>query len=397
MYQALVFALLTCGIGYPVLAQRQPVIRASSPVVDIRDGDDFQPGNWKITPQVRPDVYEVNRFKGQKRVTFYTDLDSISFTVTPGHTYDFVILLNGRDSAYTRFSTLAPPPLTPRRVCASCHPAADTIPFVFGRGDKMYLKGSINDSRPLKLMFDLGSNQVVISKAGLAKRATLTFQDAHDNQAFGGTTTVQASRTNRLLIGPLTWDAVPIVRIDRADADGIVGYPVFDGKIIEINYDRQLLIVRDSLVEPGNDYVKLPLRFKGGLPFIEATLFNGEQRYTDYFEFDTGSNGSLWLNQGFATRHNLYATTRPVGTTSTRGLGSKRIRNSTVVFPTLSLAGQELRQVPVDLEQVSAGENLQWGIFGMDVLKRFNVILDLQHDAVYLKPNTLIDQPYTRH
>ena len=38
-------------------------------------------------------------------VTFYTDLDSISFTLEPGDEKDFVILA-GKDSCYTRISTL---------------------------------------------------------------------------------------------------------------------------------------------------------------------------------------------------------------------------------------------------------------------------------------------------
>ncbi len=33
---------------------------------------------------------------------FFTDLDTLSFKIQPGKTYDFVILLNGKDSAYTQ-------------------------------------------------------------------------------------------------------------------------------------------------------------------------------------------------------------------------------------------------------------------------------------------------------
>src|SRR5689334_17817803 len=83
----------------PVLAQQNmPIIKATSKVVDIRDGDNFQKGNWNISPEVKPDVYYVERFKGHKQVSFLTDIDSISFDVEPGKTYNFIILLNNKDT-----------------------------------------------------------------------------------------------------------------------------------------------------------------------------------------------------------------------------------------------------------------------------------------------------------
>jgi len=79
---------------------RLPVIKANSDTVDIRDGNDLKKKAWTITPKARPDVYSTSA--KNKKVTFYTDADSISFVIKPGRVYDFVILLNGRDSAYTR-------------------------------------------------------------------------------------------------------------------------------------------------------------------------------------------------------------------------------------------------------------------------------------------------------
>lgn len=85
--------------GQFLFAQPHPVIRATSPAVDIRDGVRLDVGSWKISPDVRPDIYRTN--SKNKKVTFYTDLDSISFIIQPGGKYNFVILLNGKDSAFT--------------------------------------------------------------------------------------------------------------------------------------------------------------------------------------------------------------------------------------------------------------------------------------------------------
>jgi len=87
---------------YQALVQAQgklPLIKADSALVDIRDGATFKKRDWRITPKARPDIYKTSS-KNQK-VTFYTDKDSISFYIEPGKKYDFVILYNGKDSAYT--------------------------------------------------------------------------------------------------------------------------------------------------------------------------------------------------------------------------------------------------------------------------------------------------------
>ncbi|HCT30577.1 MAG TPA: transglutaminase domain-containing protein [Bacteroidales bacterium] len=95
----LLFVLLV--LGHSAFGQKNlPLIKASSIKVDIRDGEIFKKGGWNITPKLKPDIYATQN--KNKKVTFYTDLDSISFVVIPNVQYDFVILLNNKDSALTR-------------------------------------------------------------------------------------------------------------------------------------------------------------------------------------------------------------------------------------------------------------------------------------------------------
>ena len=77
-----------------------PIIRASSNTAYIREDNILlTEDRWKIIPKVRPDIYETSC----KKITLYTDLDSITFKIKPkiGYYVDFIILLNG-DSAYSR-------------------------------------------------------------------------------------------------------------------------------------------------------------------------------------------------------------------------------------------------------------------------------------------------------
>lgn len=74
------------------------IIHANSTQVDIKEDDVVRKNAWRIVPEENPDIFRTSA----KKVTFYTDVDSISFDIEPNEQYDFVILLNGNDSARTR-------------------------------------------------------------------------------------------------------------------------------------------------------------------------------------------------------------------------------------------------------------------------------------------------------
>lgn len=81
-----------------VVDRSLPLIKANSIHVDIKDDNNLRTHAWRVLPEANLDVYRTSA----KKVTFYTDIDSISFEIKPNEQYDFVILLNGEDSAHTR-------------------------------------------------------------------------------------------------------------------------------------------------------------------------------------------------------------------------------------------------------------------------------------------------------
>lgn len=100
MKHNLLLLILVLVVSQSLLAQKNlPVIKASSLQVDIKDDGELRKNAWRIVPEEKLDVYTTSG----KKVTFYTDIDSITFKVDPKvGAYDFVILLNGKDSAKTQ-------------------------------------------------------------------------------------------------------------------------------------------------------------------------------------------------------------------------------------------------------------------------------------------------------
>jgi hypothetical protein len=78
------------------------VIKSTSSIVSIQDGEQYRANIWRLVPEIKPDVYEAQLKDGKPhRVTFITDLESISFWVELGKKYDFIIQ-RGDDLCYTQ-------------------------------------------------------------------------------------------------------------------------------------------------------------------------------------------------------------------------------------------------------------------------------------------------------
>ncbi|MFY7810827.1 MAG: DUF4932 domain-containing protein [Flavobacterium sp.] len=88
-----------------LFAQKRPFIHATDIKINIKENGKKTNNNWELMPYLHPDIYETKATTTPKRVTFYTNLDSISFDVVKNKIYDFDIILNNKDTCWTRIST----------------------------------------------------------------------------------------------------------------------------------------------------------------------------------------------------------------------------------------------------------------------------------------------------
>jgi len=102
------FALIILFSQTLFAQQMQPIIKATSSKVDVKDGEIYQKAVWNLSPEANPDIYYPLEPKSEKRITFYTDIDSVSFNFVPGNIYDFIIVLNNIDTCHTQISTVKP-------------------------------------------------------------------------------------------------------------------------------------------------------------------------------------------------------------------------------------------------------------------------------------------------
>jgi hypothetical protein len=391
----LLSALLTLTlIGPSALAQPElPVIKANSRSVHFIDGGKPMRGEWLLDPTIALDVYDAFRTDQPKTIIVTTDVESKSFEVEPGNVYDFVILLNGKDVCKTRISTMVQ---GSTRAAAASATGPVTIPITIEKG-KLHLRGRVNGSQPLDLIFDTGADTCVLYPSAKSKGAQMTFDGTVSNAGTGGITVRQISRNNHIEIADLQWTHEPFIFIERqADpADGIIGYTVFENRVVEFDYDRMVMIVHDSLPAHAAEYTNTAMPYAGSLTAVDVVMASGERTWSGPFILDTAGTGTMMVNQAFATANNMHGALRKVGTSVARGVGSAPIHSNQLMLPKLELAGHALNDVPIHVELPSEGNKAPpGGVLCMEVLSRFNTILDYPSNQAYFKPSARFAEPF---
>ncbi|MDD7888280.1 pepsin/retropepsin-like aspartic protease family protein [Flavivirga sp. 57AJ16] len=382
MIHKLILTSLLGMVGQLTLAQSDlPTTRASTKNVDIRDGNHFKKGYWYIFPDRKPDFYYVEIPEKPHQVTFITDLDSISFDVKYRENYDFIVLLNGKDSCFTRISATYKnlDSYTRKRIS----PDPDTLSFILGDNDKIYLKGRINDSQLLDIQFDLGNGGTIIKKSSVEK-VKMEFDETITLHNSDGTNQVPAASTNSLEIGNLVWDSVKIAVADNMTyrEDLIVGNSLFKNKIIEIDYDQKILVIHDTLPHLNSSYSKHNIIRDGGtIPFIEGSLTFQGKTQKGWMMFDTGAYTSILNSSDVSTTNKMLGELKKM-----IGIDNKAF------IPKLSIGSYEFSGFNYVAQKMD-GNGLHL-ILGNDLLKRFNFILDNRNGHIYLKPNSLTPDSY---
>lgn len=379
--RALLLTILLLILGQFTFAQNNlPVIRASSKTVSVRDGRHLRKNYWSIMPERKPDYYYVEIPEVAQTITFITDLDSISFHVSYEKDYDFIILLNGKDSCFTRISARYKNINTSTKI--NSIPGPDTIPFTLGDNRKLYVNARLNGAELNNIQLDLGAGGTLINEKSV-KKVKINFDQKVNLANSDGVNMVQSASKNHLQIGNLVWDSLAIaVAGNMKDyEDLLIGNSLFKGEILEINYDKKILVVHDVIPPQVTSYSRHNIVLDGGvIPYIAAGLRIRNKTQTGWVMFDTGARTSI-----------LNSTDVPLAYRITTELASM-VGLDEAITPKLNIGDYRLSRFEYKTRAMG-GEGLNM-ILGNDLLMRFNLILDNKNGCLYMHPNSLTNRPY---
>jgi hypothetical protein len=377
----------------PINAQSKlPIIKATSKSVTINDGGLVDKGGWSLSPEAKPDVYTADRTRQTKWVVFYTDIDSIKIKVKVGSTFDFIILLNGKDSCFTRVESA----ILGDRIAPKFKATPDTIPFKLTAFNAIHVKSVFNNQDTLNLHLDLGSFGFRLTLDAILAKTHLL---AHQEGVMEGKTKPNYNKMAKVFkveMGKRAWDIPEFVAtgFTAREMDGRFGGNVFEGKVVEIDYEKELIIVHSKLPKNMKGYTKSDLVFIRSFPCIKGILDIKNKQYTGDFILDTGADGALILDSIWAINQH-FPTDLPVQkVTKFKDPRGVVYENKLVNLPMLKLHDFPMANIPATLLGSKNPTGFSINLLGNDALKRFNTIIDFRNDCIYLKPNKLMNMPY---
>jgi hypothetical protein len=371
-------ALITC-IPIARSQQKLPVVKATSATVSIRDGSILKQHYWQLDPGMKPDIYFADLPRKNHTVTFITDIDSISIPVTFGGQYDFVVLLNGKDSCFTRIVARYNGVFNPIKKNSASTLQPDTIPFTLEKS-RIRLIGTVNSKNNIAIQLDLGAGTSCVNIKSVRKTA-VKFNSTTIVSNTNGVQNEPSSNDNTLELGNLKWEHIPVVQVRNMDNDEdmIIGNSLFQDKTIEINYDKQVLIVHHQPIQPPPGYSSYAVLYDQHRPKIRISLNIAGQLYTSWFLFDTGRDGTMLIGDDFTGAFDVWKKFRSVFK-----LGTKKI----VIIPEVKIAGVAFPDVVTNAND-PAHPNGKQSLIGNELLNQFNLVLDNRNGLLYLKPNML--------
>lgn len=262
----------------------------------------------------------------------------------------------------------------------------DTILLTINEQNTIFVKAVFNEIDTLNLNFDTGATELILTNNTLKNKLKMppTLYDTFYNLKIGNTT-YQTKVYDAALTGHGT--------------DGRFGWDFFKGKIVELNYDLNLMIIHSAVpknILKNKNYTKHKIKFIKDLFLIESEIKQSGVTNKNFFLFDTGYQRTVILDndllmQGKFPTEKMEVIKKVI----MRGGQGNEIPVITSNLEILKIGKHPLKNVPIQkLITNKPIKNKNIHILGNEVLKRFNIVLDFQKNILYLKPNHLFNDSY---
>lgn len=263
-------------------------------------------------------------------------------------------------------------------VLASCAPAGGergkSLVASYKFADKnglVILSARIGDSAPLLFLLDTGASPCVLDSATAARRG-ITAGVATQRRGGAGTfASGRALQPVRLTIGAdilacsetIVTDLSGLTEVTGAKLAGIIGGDFFRGRVVALDYDRDVAAVYDrNAYRYRMSGKRVPIRIEKNRPFLTAALSvpGGPQNRLRELMIDTGSLDHI-------DDASLKEGTNALKATAAQGLGTGFTAQGGT-FSRVVIGSHEFSDVPGYVPSVA--------IVGTGILARFNPIFD---------------------
>lgn len=261
----------------------------------------------------------------------------------------------------------------------------------------------VNNSKPLKFIFDTGASASGISSQRAAELGLKT-QGQVSGSGTGGTfqaslikgvsLSVQGAEVSNQVIA-----SFPLRTPPGFEFDGVIGYDFINQFVVEIDYQNKIMNLYNprTYAYSGKGEVVTLLLAARRTPLVSTKIIlEGRAPVEAKLEVDTGADGTFVINSPLVKKQKLTEAISKAGQSNNNGAGGEQ---KLVVgrVKAMQFGRVIIDNPPIGLSQDTEGSGASDeddGIIGGEIFRRFKVILDYSRKRMILEPNKGFNDPY---
>ena len=268
----------------------------------------------------------------------------------------------------------------------------------------LYLETKVN-GHPARLTFDTGAPYTCIDSIYLAD-SKLQYKNIGHAKMGGSGNSIESVR---IILNELTYIVAdkeytskvsPVIQLKPIlgdQADGILGIDNMGGKVIVINYIDELMGFGDQTGDTSG-YTSIPIRYESNRIYVPLTIVISDGNTIDGEALiDLGSGGSITLTSAIASQYNIKEITPQLHYSYLHGGIGGAASGSDFRTKSASVGDFTLNKITMDYSDNTEGalSNTEYiAIVGNDFWERFDMIIDLNGNRLYLRPNADFNKPF---
>jgi PDZ domain/Aspartyl protease len=285
------------------------------------------------------------------------------------------------------------------------------IPFEL-RNNLIIIPVVLNGMLPLKFVVDTGVQTGILTQKSFSDILNLHYSKKYTIAGPGGEKIVEAYITNNVSLDlpgiqgtghallVLNEDYLQLRNYLGTDVHGILGYELFSRFIVEVNYEKRILIVSTPRkFKARRKYHRIPITVEDTKPYVVAdvSLKNG-QTIKAKLMMDSGASHGLLLEPQSDPRitvpENAISSEigrgiggeilGKVGRVNYLALGDYVVKNPIASFPDPNSY----------MDSLKIGRTTRNGTIGGEILSRFNIIYNFSKEEIYLKKNSAFKKKF---
>lgn len=369
-----------------------PVLKTNATVLSIRDGDTVKKDYWYLDSELEVDVYAADKTPLSKTVSFCSDIDTVSFFLSPNDSFDFLIVIDEKDTCYTRIKsglTRIDPQLVEQK--------QDTIPFTLTDDNNILIETILNEKDTVQMMFHTAQSTVGLTFDAIERIGADHFDKQVEAESWGGKGTGSYSRGNHIQVQNFEWTDVTVWAGEHSGpgSDGKFGPNLFAEKVIELNFDKKIMVIHARLPDAIEGYEKMALQFQDHMMFVETDFSIDGVTHTRRALLHSGYAGTLLLDEEYVDQNNLRQAIPVSRGKDLKDSYGHAIETEKATLPEFSVGSETFQNMPIGFFAGKIGGDSR-SVMGGNLIKRFNMYLDLQNAFIYLQPSALFGTDFEK-